>query len=113
VSWKRLHFQQIAVRIDEKGLVSALKDVSGPSPATIDPRRVPQRKILHDAGQGDFTDLQGEMDVVGHAAEGMDAETEPLRSFLKEKIEATAVGLSEEDGIAGVAAQDDVGEGAR
>jgi hypothetical protein len=53
------------------------------------------------------------MDVVGHAAEGMDAETEPLRSLLKEKIEATAVGLGEEDGIAGFAAQDDVGEGAR
>jgi hypothetical protein len=60
----------------------------------------------------DFTDLQGEMDMVGHAAEGMNAEIEPLHSFLKQKIEATAIGLIEKDGIAGVAAQDHMVKGA-
>jgi hypothetical protein len=41
----------------------------------------------------------------------MNAETEPLRSFLEQKIEATVVCLIEENWIAGVATQDDVVEG--
>jgi hypothetical protein len=52
----RTAFQQIAVRIDEKGLASALKNMSGPLSPTVDPHRVAQRKILHDTGQGGLPD---------------------------------------------------------
>lgn len=45
--------------------VSDVKDMSGPLPTAIDPRGVTQGKILHDPRQGDATDIQGELDVVG------------------------------------------------
>jgi hypothetical protein len=38
----------------------------------------------------------------------MGAKTKPYRPFLKQKIEATAVGFIEKDGITGIATQHDV-----
>ena len=38
----------------------------------------------------------------------MGAKTEPDRPFLEQKIAATAIGRSEEDGIASIATQQDV-----
>jgi hypothetical protein len=41
----------------------------------------------------------------------MGAKTKPYRPFLKQKIEATAVGFIEEDVITGIATQHDVVKG--
>ena len=48
------------------------------------------------------------MDMICHTTESVGAETKPYRPFLKEKIEAAAVGFIEEDGIASIATQHDV-----
>ena len=48
---------------------------------------------------------------VCHTAERMDAKTKPYRPFLEQKIGATAIGLSEEDRITGIATQPDVVKG--
>jgi hypothetical protein len=58
---------------------------------------------LHDPWQWDVTDLQGEMDMICHTTESMGAKTKPYRPLLKQKIEATAVGFIEKDGITGIA----------
>lgn len=50
---------------------------------------------MYDPWQRDVTDLQGEMNMVCHTAECMDAKTEPCRPFMEQKIEATPIGLVE------------------
>ena len=39
--------------------------------------------ILHDLGEGDVTNLDNQMNMVGHQAEGMDTMPESFYAFLK------------------------------
>jgi hypothetical protein len=50
--------------------------------------------------------------VIGHKAEGVDAAVERLHRPLQKEVETGAVAISEEYRLAGVAAQDDVVNGA-
>ena len=82
--------------------------MTGSTTTAINISCITQGKILHDPWQRDATDLQGEMNMVCDTAESMDAKTKPYRPFLEQKIEATAIGLIEEDWLAGIATQHDV-----
>jgi len=46
--------------------------------------------------------------VIGHQTEGMDAVTKSFDPFLDQKVEASAVPIIEENGLAAIATQDGV-----
>jgi hypothetical protein len=48
------------------------------------------------------------MKVIGHAAESMNPIAEAARPLLQQQTEAVAIGIGEEDILAGVATKDDV-----
>jgi hypothetical protein len=52
------------------------------------------------------------MDVVGHEAKAVDAATELLHSILKKQVEAVPVTFIEENRISGIAAKDNMVDGA-
>lgn len=105
-------FQQIAVGIDEQRLVAALEQVAGSPVFAIDELGVAKSDILHNAGEGHVPHLDGQMDMVRHEAEGMDAIPETLNAFLDQQEKPRAVTVIEEDVLAAIAAKDDVINGA-
>jgi len=52
---------------------------------------------LDDLGQWRVANLNGQMDMIAHAAERVDLVAESGGSFLKEEVEAGVVSLAEED----------------
>src|SRR5512137_125069 len=60
--------QEIAVRVDQDGLIAPPKQVTATTPATVHPSRVTKREVLDDNRQPNPTDLNEEVYVVGHPA---------------------------------------------
>lgn len=101
-------FQQVAVGIEQKRLVPPLEEMSGAFVFTIDKLGVAKPDILHDPGEGNVSDLKGEMNVRGHEAIGMDARPEALDAFLEQQEKSRTVTRIEEDVLATITAKDDV-----
>ena len=78
----------------------------------VDVAGVAKGEVLHAPGEGFLARLQGEMDMIGHEAEGMDPIAEAAHAFGEQLIERATVLGGEEDVLPGVAAQDHVVEGA-
>ncbi|BCR06012.1 hypothetical protein DESUT3_30810 [Desulfuromonas versatilis] len=101
-------FKQIAVGIDQQGLVSALKEVPGLLPLSVAELGIAEAKILHDSGKWHIIDLDNEVQVVAHQAKGMDPMAKPFGPLLQEEVEATAVRLVEKDFLARIASEYDM-----
>jgi len=84
--------------------------VAAPVHPAIDPCGIAKGKVLHDAGERCFSYLDGNVDVVGHQAESVDAATELLDDSLQKEIKPVPVAILKEDILLCVAAQDDVVE---
>jgi hypothetical protein len=106
-------FQQIAVGIDQQGLVPHLKQMTGPLEFAINELGVAKPDILHDPGEGTIAHLNGQIDVRRHETEGMDATPEALNAFLEQKEKPRAVTRIEEDILAAIAEKNDLINGAR
>jgi hypothetical protein len=98
-------FQKIGIRVDKHGLKPPLEEVSAPVAAPVDPTGVAERDVLHDTGQRDLADLDREVNMCGHKAEGMDAVSVSFDPFLKQKIKTTSIGILKEDVLACVSPQ--------
>ncbi len=75
-------FQEVAVGIHQYGLISALEQMPRPLRFVVHPAGVAEGDILHDLGERDVRYLDGEMDVVGHAAQSVDAVAVALHPLL-------------------------------
>jgi len=96
---------KVGIRIDQHSLEPALEKMTAAAAPPVDPAGVPESDVLHDAGQMNFSNLDRQVDVGGHEAEGMDAMPVTCSSFLQKQIEAITVGIFKEDVLAAVAAQ--------
>jgi len=105
-------FKKIRIGIDKNSLVASLEKMAGSLHPPIDPGGIAKGDVLHDVGKRNFPDLDGEMDVVSHETEGMDAIAVFFSSFLQEQVKAASVTIFEEHVLSGVPPQDDVIEGA-
>ena len=105
-------FEQITVRIDQQGFVSPLEKMAGFFVSAIKVLRIAKAEVLHDPGQGYFADLDGEVQMVGHQAECMDAMAEPHGALLQQKVEPAAIRRIGEDNLPVIAAENDMIEGA-
>jgi hypothetical protein len=63
-------------------------------------------------GKRDVADLQGQVDMIGHEAESVNAVAESAGSFLEQKVETVTVVVGKEDGLAGVTPKNDMVESA-
>ena len=79
--------------------------------APVDPARVTKRDVLHDAGQGDVGNLDDQVDMVGHQAEGVHLVAIALDPLLEQEIEPIAVLVLEEDVLPAVASENHVVDG--
>lgn len=105
-------FKQVSVGIDQDRLVPALKNVSRAALCVVDPFRVAEGNVLHDAGERHVASLHDEMDMICHQAETMYATAELFHCILENEIQPVPVPIIEEYGISSIAAKDDVIDGA-
>ena len=84
-------FQQITVRINQQRLITPLKQVADPFFPVVDMPGVTKADILHDFGKRNLGNLNGKMDMIRHAAEGMNPMAESFNSFLKKQIKPGSV----------------------
>lgn len=99
-------------RVQQKCLESALKEVAAAILRVIDPFGVAEVELLQDPRKRDVRHLNDQVKVVGHETESVDSTTEFFNGLLKEEGKMTTVPVLEEDGGAGIAAQDDMVDGA-
>ena len=104
--------ESVAVAIDEKGLEAALEKMTCPFAARVDVARITEGEVLHAGGEGLIARLEGEMQMIGHEAEGVHRVAKPRDPLGHEFVEVKSIVRREEDRLAGVAAQDDVVEAA-
>ena len=76
----------------------------------VDVAGVAKGEVLHAPGEGLLARLQGEVNMIGHEAEGMDPIAEAAHAFGEQVVELGAVLGCEEDVLPGVAPQDHVVE---
>jgi len=74
----------------------------------IGPAGIPEREVLHDSGKLDVGHLNGQMDVIRHQAESMDAVSVTLSPFLQKEEEAAAVFVVCEDILFAVSSENDM-----
>ena len=79
----------------------------------IDMARIAKGKVLDADGQGLLARLEGEVQVIGHQAKGMDPIAEAGNAFLDQFVEPRTVSSAEENILTGITAQDDVVEASR
>ena len=103
-------FQKITVTIHEDSLIAPLEEMACSLLPPVDPSSISKREILHAAGQGNITDLQGQMNMVCHKAKCMDAVTEPACSFLKQEVETITVVVVQKHRLATITSKNDVVE---
>ena len=72
----------------------------------------PVLRSVHAGGERLLPGLERQVQVIGHQTEGVHAVAEARHAFGQEFIEAMSILRGEEDGLAGVAAQDHVVEAA-
>ena len=104
--------ESVAVAIDEKGLEAALEKMTCPFAPRVDVARITEGEVLHAGGEGLIARLEGEMQMIGHEAEGVHRVAKPRAPLGHEFVEVKSIVRREEDRLAGVAAQDDVVEAA-
>ena len=104
--------KSVAIPIDEEGLEAAFKEVACAFTPCIDIARIAEGEVLHAGGQGLLARLEGEVQMIGHQAEGMNPVAESTHTILDQFIEPRAVFSAEEDVLTGVPAQDDMVEAA-
>jgi len=100
--------QQVCIRVEQQRLVPSLENVPRARPCQIDPLRVPQRDVLHDAREGDVTNLDDQVEVIGHETEAVYPATEFLHGILQDQVEPVPVPVAEKDRFSGVASKDDM-----
>ena len=101
-------FKEVGVGIDQNGFITALEEVADSLLSLIDVSGVSEAEVLDDSGQRDVTDLDGDVDVIGHEAEGMDAVPESFSPIFEECVAVAPVGMTEEDILTTVAAENDM-----
>ena len=101
-------FEQVAVLVHQDGFVASLEEVTGPFLPPVEPAGIPEREILHGAGQGDFANLQGQMNMVGHEAEGVNPVPKADGSFLKQEVKTAIVGVSQKNILPAVASENNM-----
>ena len=104
---------QIHIGINQYRLVTSLKKMTRPILTPIDPPGIPKREILQDSRKRDLPHLNGQVDMVTHKTEGMDAVAKALDPLLDQEAEASPVPVIEEYRLAVVAPQDGMVEGPR
>ncbi len=87
--------------------------VSSPVVLLVDPVRIPQSEVLHNFGQRNIGDLQGEMQVIRHPAKRMHPIIKAGHALLEQLRQMAAVLAVEEDRLAAVAPQDHMIDAAR
>lgn len=100
--------QAITILIDKERVEAPLKHVPDLSAPGIEIAGVSKRKVLHAGGQLNVTDLQNEVQVIGHQAEGMNPVAEADNAFRKQVVEILSVVTGEEHILPSIAAQNDV-----
>lgn len=63
---------------------------------------------MHATGQENITDLQGQVDMVGHKAKCINAVTESACPFLKQEVKTVAIFVIQEYGLAAITSKNDV-----
>jgi len=104
--------QSVAILIDEVGFEAALEEMSGALEPRVEVAGVAEGEVLHARGQRLIADLERQVQVIGHQAEGVYPVAETRDTLGHELIEAAAIFRGKEDVLPGVAAQDDVVEAA-
>lgn len=100
--------KKVIVPINHDRLVPPLKKRARAILAAIDPAGVSKSDILHQSGEGDVSNLNSEMNVIGHQAKGMNATTESLDNFCKSRIKVVTIVLGKEEVLVGFSSQDNV-----
>lgn len=75
-------FFQVLVGLDQDRLVPPLEQVARFSVPPIEPLSISQSYALHDSGKRGLCNLNLQMDVVCHEAEGVDFKRELLEGFI-------------------------------
>lgn len=79
----------------------------------VDPARGAQGEMLHDAGQGHLGHLEGHLEVIGQATQGMEAMPRALDALCQQSGERLVVLRIKEERVASVAPEHDMGDRAR
>ena len=83
--------QKIGICVYQDGFIPALKQMTDPLFTLVDIPGKTKADVLHDFGKGDFRHLDGKMDMICHAAKGMNPVAVFFNTFLKEQIETCAI----------------------
>ncbi|MNC84619.1 hypothetical protein D3C83_01770 [compost metagenome] len=100
--------EPVGISIDEVSLEAAFEQVTNPLEPCVEVAGVAEGKVLHADGQRAIASLKGEVQMIGHQAEGVDPVAVTLDPFSEEFVEALPVFLLEENVLARIAAQDNV-----
>jgi hypothetical protein len=101
-------FQQIAIRIHQKGTITSLKDVITRTATALLLPSVAPGNTHHRFPEGNITDLNSHMDMIRHPAVGMDPHSEMINDLGQQRAEAVSILRPEENLLTMIAAQDDV-----
>lgn len=99
---------QVAVPLHQDGSVASLEQMSRSPVLPIDEPGVAAGKDLHEDGEGLCAGLNRHVHVIGHPAIGVQAMLITGQAVSQESLPFAAVFIVEEDGLAAVAAQDNV-----
>lgn len=91
--------QKIVVGIDQQRFISSLEKMPRLFSSTIDVSGIPEGEVLDNSGKRNVTNLNDQMDMIGHQAVDMYAMLESLTSLLEqEKKSATVMVLEKNRG---------------
>jgi hypothetical protein len=96
-------FKQIVVFVDKNRFISSLEQMTDPILLRIDMTRIPKAYILHYLGKRSFSSLNGQMDMVLHLAECVNAMIVSFPAFSKQKIKVMPVSFWEKNFLAAIA----------
>jgi hypothetical protein len=68
-----------------------LKKMPRPALTPVDPPGITKTQILKDPPERDIAHLDGQVNMIGHEAEGVDTMPEPPDPLLQEEVETSPV----------------------